>query len=402
MRKMSVVVILAAALVGTAAHADIFRFGYSRGEKYRILSTVHETVLVNGRFSHEAEILNKIAVEVTDTRDGSGAHTALFQTSERAWGSTAAYEWGEDYSSAFWRDARGAYAIDPSLFMPVVRDVPLFPEGDVPVGGTWVGEGSEVHDLRRSFGVEKPFHYPITVSYSYLRRETKNGVECAVIGISYTVFHKVTSPPRTTRTWPVRVVGRSEQTYWWDIAGRRPISDEESFDFLFTLASGDEVEYIGEARGELIEAAPLDRAKVVEEIAEELRRQGLEGTSVKQVPEGVTIVLEDVRFPPNSDQLLPREQEKLRRIAGMLAKHPERDILIAGHTARASGYTEQDYQDLSEKRARAVADFLLSLGARKPRQMTTRGMGARVPVGDNSTEEGMKKNRRVEITILEN
>jgi outer membrane protein OmpA-like peptidoglycan-associated protein len=85
-----------------------------------------------------------------------------------------------------------------------------------------------------------------------------------------------------------------------------------------------------------------------------------------------------------------------------LEKFPDRDIAIAGHTARASGYTEEDYQALSEKRANAVGDFLLALGARRPAQVTTRGMGARMPLGDNATEEGRRKNRRVEITILEN
>lgn len=408
---LSAAVVLAAALAAFAAHAvftatpagaEVFRFGYTKGEKYRILSTVHETVHVNGRFSHEAQILNKIAVEVKDTREGAGLHEALFQTSERAWGSTRSYAWGEDYTSSFWRDARGAYDIDPEYFMPVVRDVPLFPPGDVPLGGTWTARGSEMHDLRRSFGVEKAFGYPLEVSYHYLRREPRGGVDCAVIGISYSVFHKVAGKPRTTRTWPTLITGRSEQTYWWDIANRRPIYYEEDFDFIFSLASGDEVEYIGEAQGELVKAAPFDRAKVAEEIGGELARQGVEGASVKAVPEGVTITLEDVRFPPNSDELLPREQEKLRRIAGLLSRYPDRDILITGHTARAAGYTEADYQQLSELRARAVADFLLSLGARGAHQMTTKGMGARLPVGDNSSEEGMKKNRRVEITILEN
>jgi outer membrane protein OmpA-like peptidoglycan-associated protein len=402
MRKTLVLALMAAALAGAAAHADVFRFGYTKGEKYRILSTVHESVVVNGRFSHEADILNKIAVEVTDTRGEAGLHSALFQTSERAYGSLSTYAWSEDYASAFWRDGRGAYNIAPSFFMPVVRDVPLFPEGDIHVGDTWVGQGHEAHDLRRSFGVEQPFRYPITVSYAYLRDETRDGIACAVFGISYTVFHKVAAAPRTTNTYPVRIVGRSEQTYWWDIANRRPLYDEEEFDFIFTLASGDEVEYRGEARGELIESAPLDRQKVAEEIGGEIRRQGLEEVTVKADPQGVTITMENVSFPPNSDELMPREQEKLRRIAQILGKYPDRDILITGHTARARGYTEQDYQTLSEQRAGAAGDFLLSLSARKPEQMTMRGMGARAPIGDNATEEGMRKNRRVEITILEN
>jgi outer membrane protein OmpA-like peptidoglycan-associated protein len=116
----------------------------------------------------------------------------------------------------------------------------------------------------------------------------------------------------------------------------------------------------------------------------------------------VTITIENVQFPPNSDTLLAAEQEKLKRIAEILKKFSDRDISVTGHAARAPGYTEQQYQALSEQRARAVADYLLSLGARSPEQMVSRGMGARVPLGDNSTEEGMRKNRRVEITILEN
>ena len=100
--------------------------------------------------------------------------------------------------------------------------------------------------------------------------------------------------------------------------------------------------------------------------------------------------------------LLAAEQEKLKRIPEILKKIPNRDIAVTGHAARAAGYTEKDYQSLSEKRARTVADYLLSLGVRRPEQMSFRGMGARVPIGDNSTEEERMINRRVEITILEN
>jgi hypothetical protein len=50
------------------------------------------------------------------------------------------------------------------------------------------------------------------------------------------------------------------------------IEDTETFDFLFTLATGDEVEYIGEASGELIEAKPLDRTQAAADHYRDLLR----------------------------------------------------------------------------------------------------------------------------------
>lgn len=393
-------VVLCAA--GTGLWADVFRFGYTRGEKYRIVSQVHESVLVNGKLDHDADILDRIAVAVTETKDDAGYHVVDFQTSERAIGSRNTYEWSEEYASEFWRDGRGAYTIDPSYFMPVVRNVPLFPVGDVSVGGTWVAKGTESHDFRTNFGMEGPFQFPITASYTYLADEQRNGIACAVFGIDYEIFHPVTPPPGTTRMFPTRVAGASRQKYWWDRAGRRPVYYEETFDFIFTFTTGDEVEFKGDASGELVLAAPLDRAQVAGDIRRQLDAQKVPGVSVQPSDQGVTITLENVNFPPNSDQLLPAEQDKLRRVAEILKKYPGRDISVAGFTARAPGYTEEDYQRLSEQRARAAAQFLLSQGARRADQVTARGFGARSPVGDNSTEEGRRKNRRVEITILEN
>jgi outer membrane protein OmpA-like peptidoglycan-associated protein len=285
----------------------------------------------------------------------------------------------------------------------MVRDVPLFPDRDLEPGDTWSATGSEVHDFRANFGIEQPFRFPITVSYAYLGRETRDSVPCAVFAIDYEIFRTVTVPaPSNATMYPTRVAGSSHQKFWWDLANSRPLYDEESFDFLYTFNTGDEVEYVGDSQGHLLDAQPLDRGKVAQDIRRLLDAQNLQDVSVKPTDRGVTITLENVNFPPNSDTLLPAEQDKLRRIATILGSYPDRDIAVTGFTARAPGYTEDDYQALSEQRARAAARFLLSIGARTAEHMTVRGMGASSPVGDNSVEEGRKKNRRVEITILEN
>ena len=400
--RVSLLCLALAVLVSPALPADVFRFAYSKGEKYRIVSQVHESVYVNGKFSHESDILDKIAVEVTDTRADAGQNDVTFQTSERAWGSSDTYQWSEEYQSTFWRDGRGAYTIDPSAFMPMIRDVPLFPDGDVQPGQSWVAKGSEVHDFRANFGIPKPFQFPITVSYTYIGRETRDGIPCAVIAIDYEIFHAVPPATGTSGMYPTRVAGSSHQKYWWDIAGRRPLEDEESFDFIYTFNTGDEVEYTGTSEGRLVAAQPLDRAQVSGEIQKQIDTQHIPGVTVQPTDEGVTITLQNVNFPPNSDTLLPAEQDKLRRIGEILKKYPERDIAVTGYTARAPGYTEDDYQKLSTQRARAAATYLLSIGARLPEQVTARGRGASSPIGDNSTEAGRSLNRRVEITILEN
>ena len=389
-------------LLHQALSADVFRFAYTKGEKYRIVSQVHESVYVNRKFDHESDILDRIAVAVTDTRVNAGNHSAVFQTSERASGSQETYQWSEQYDSTFWRDDRGAYTVDDSQFMPMVRDVPLFPEGDVQQGQSWTARGSEVHDFRANFGIDAPFRFPITVSYTYVGRETRDGVPCAVFSIEYEIFHAVPPAAGASRMYPTRVAGSSRQKFWWDIAGRRPFADQESFDFLYTFNTGDEVEYTGQSDGRLVAAQPLDRGQVTGEIKKEIDNQHIPGVTVKPTDEGVTITLENVNFPPNSDNLLPAEQDKLRRIGDILRKYPDRDIAITGYTARAAGYTEDDYQKLSEQRGRAAANFLLSIGARRPDQVTARGLGASSPLGDNATEEGRRLNRRVEITILEN
>ena len=57
---------------------------------------------------------------------------------------------------------------------------------------------------------------------------------------------------------------------------------------------------------------------------------------------------------------------------------------------------------LSAERAAIVAGYIVSQNARSPDRVVVRGYGAERPLADNNTEEGRRKNRRVEITLLEN
>ena len=401
MRKGIILVLMLILPLGSLA-AETLRFKYVKDEKYRLITEVNEEVYVNGVRSHQANILNKVAVDTLAVRNKTGLLSATFLTSERSYGVQTSFSLTEEYESLFWRDEVGRYDIGEAYFMPVVRHVPTFPHEEVTPGSSWSAPGEEAHDLRRSFAIDRPVRFPMTVHYTYIGSEMREGKTLEVISIRYEVQHKTAGLISRRAQVPVLIEGRSEQTYYLDNQMGKPHSYSEEFDFVFYLSDGQTVEYIGTAEGLFLESAELDREQVAEDIAKQLEERGVEDTTVVAEEEGVTLNLQNIQFEANSAALRESERAKLRQIGEILGEYPDRDILITGHTARVPGYTEDDHQRLSEQRALAVADYLLSLGSLRAIQVTTRGMGHREPLSDNDTEQGRRQNRRVEITILEN
>jgi OOP family OmpA-OmpF porin len=107
--------------------------------------------------------------------------------------------------------------------------------------------------------------------------------------------------------------------------------------------------------------------------------------------------LEGVGFATNSDELTPASRDILDGTAAELARYPEMKVEIAGHTS-STGPDEYNL-DLSQRRAQAVADYLISKGL-NPARFTVKGYGESEPVADNGTREGRAQNRRVELRIL--
>ena len=400
MKRALIVTVLVFVAASTAyAEAQRLEYRYRDGERYRILSTVEQEVRINGRLSHNARILNRIAITVAETDGDSGRIEAWFQTSEEAHRGGQVFSWGEEYFSRFTRDAQGYYDIEPHYFMPVVRDVPVFPDRELEPGDAWSAEGSEVHDFRRGFGIPYAFHFPISVNYRYLGREERDGKMLDRIEIRYTVLHRP-NVSGTGRVYPHTITGFADQLLYWDNLAGRPHYYEEEYALVFALTDGRTFEFSGTAEARVVESDPLDREVMREEIERDLQERGVTDTYVESDELGVTIALENIQFAPDSDELLPSERRKLDSISEILLRYPERDILVSGHTALAG--TEAGRLQLSQRRAEVVGQYLLDLGARTPDQILTRGFGATRPVADNDTPEGRRRNRRVEITIMEN
>lgn len=387
-----------AAADAPAGEGIVLRHLFRPGERYRVLSRVDEDVYINRRYSHSAQIFNRIAFNVEERRDdGAGLLSGTFSTSVRYAGG-ASYVTDKLYESRYWQRPDGRYEIGPEYFMPVVRHVPSFPERPVRPGDTWTAPGEEKHDFRVGFGIEEPYVFPIEVRYEYKGDAGYKGRVVRLIKAAYTVFLRPVPPRGSANYYPLQIAGYSEQLLYWDAERGGLAAYEEDFRFVFDLSNGNSVEYRGEASAEIVEAQLMDRTKLAVEMQAAVAE--LKDVRVSSDERGVTISLENIQFMADSARFLPGEREKVERIAAILAKVPERDVLVAGHTALAG--TAAARASLSQERARAVAEILIALGVKAPEEITVIGYGGDRPVADNATEAGRARNRRVEITILEN
>ncbi len=115
-------------------------------------------------------------------------------------------------------------------------------------------------------------------------------------------------------------------------------------------------------------------------------------------PKRKPIVLNTVLFENNKAVLPPECFPELNKLVLRLRKGQIK-IEILGH-ADGKG-NEQENQVLSEERAKAVKDYLVSKNI-KPDQIYYKGLGSTKPIASNKTEEGRKLNRRVEFVIVLN
>jgi len=150
--------------------------------------------------------------------------------------------------------------------------------------------------------------------------------------------------------------------------------------------------------------ADADRARLAASQAErekqDLRRQLVDQFNkileTRDTARGLIVNMSDVLFDTGRYTLKPGAREKLAKISGIVLAHPGLKLEVEGHTDSVGG---DDYnQKLSEQRAAAVRDFLVSQGV-SSNLVTAKGFGKAQPVASNDTAAGRQRNRRVEMVV---
>ncbi len=111
---------------------------------------------------------------------------------------------------------------------------------------------------------------------------------------------------------------------------------------------------------------------------------------------------EKLLFKSGSTVVDPNGVRALKQLAVVLAKNPDIDIMIEGHTDDVpfrKGSTVKDNWDLSVLRATSIVRILLDGSGIEPTRLTVAGRGEFLPVDSGQTTEARRKNRRTEIIL---
>jgi|TARA_R110000782_G_scaffold259894_1_gene350851 outer membrane protein OmpA-like peptidoglycan-associated protein/Tol biopolymer transport system component len=119
---------------------------------------------------------------------------------------------------------------------------------------------------------------------------------------------------------------------------------------------------------------------------------------LSRIQAGKEVVLKNVFFETAKFDLKPTSKAELNKLVTFLNENPNLKIELGGHTDNVGN--KKDNQILSDNRAKAVKDYLVSNGIDANR-LLTKGYGDTSPIADNDTEEGRAENRRTAFKVVE-
>jgi outer membrane protein OmpA-like peptidoglycan-associated protein len=150
-----------------------------------------------------------------------------------------------------------------------------------------------------------------------------------------------------------------------------------------------------------LQAQQADQARMQAVQQSEQQRQRLltqlnQVLQTRDTARGLIVNMSDVLFDLNKATLRPGAKLRLAKVAGIILAYPDLRLEIDGFTDNTG--TPQYNQALSEKRAAAVQDFLVSQGVTSG-SVNIKGFGQQNPVATNATAAGRQMNRRVELVV---
>jgi OmpA-OmpF porin, OOP family len=118
---------------------------------------------------------------------------------------------------------------------------------------------------------------------------------------------------------------------------------------------------------------------------------------LEKATSGSMVILNNIFFDVDKYELKSKSIPELEKIIRFMKENAQVSVEISGHTDNSgqSAYNQQ----LSERRAQSVYNYLIEKGIAKNR-LLTKGYGSDKPIASNENETGKQRNRRIEFRII--
>lgn len=398
MKKIIILILFLTACLNTYA-GELFQFNYKLGQRFHVEGYVDEDIYKNDILVKSVKLKNVGDLYVTKILGNKAFHEGTFRhyTAE---GISGEFVKREEYPTKFFRDNHGNYEIEDIYFMPVVRGVPTFPDTPLEVGDQWSSRAYEAHDFRELYDISKPVILPAAVSYQYLGNTEIDGEKIAKISINYVINYTLQYQYGTNFEIPLpyRIIGYFNQVYLWNLDRGLPHSYKENFDYVFIMSNGETIEYSGKSSAVLTVTEDTGKDQLIIKNIMNKLQENIPSVEVTSTDQGIVINIGEILFRFDSDELIEGAEADLSNIVEVLKDFPNRKIRVVGHTDSAG---PEDYNlSLSLRRAKRTFYELKKIYPGLSGRTTYLGMGESKPIANNETEAGRRKNRRVEIIIL--
>ncbi|WP_205503950.1 OmpA family protein [Rufibacter psychrotolerans] len=168
-------------------------------------------------------------------------------------------------------------------------------------------------------------------------------------------------------------------------------SNSQTGKYLLSLPAGKNYGVAIKKEGNLLHSENFDLT------AAHAFRKVQKDIQLKAVATGSAVALRNIFFEPEQAKIKPESMPELNQLVEFLKDERSQKVEISGFTDN-KGEAAQNLK-LSESRAKAVVEYLISKGVNAKR-LQAKGFGADQPVASNDTEEGRTQNQRIEVKLL--
>jgi len=365
-----------------------FEWNFQLNRTFSVDKYTLQTIIKNGEIVYKKMIRDYVVFKPVEKVNGFYHLIGKYFSYSKNLLENSLFHLENEYDLDFRMNKQGEYKVLQSFVQPSIRNIPYFPDRKLTPGDTWTNVGYEILEFQPRIKL------PVHVEYLFAGYEKINGENLAKISFSYLWNHKI---DHKNPELPYRFLGHSFSLLWYNTNTKQPVFTKNIYDLSMIYYNGTMIEYRGDLKGYYnLKRNDKEQEKTKNAIFNNLKKSDND-LEVRKEDENIIVTLGEIYFEFDKSTLTDDAKNKLKKLGKVLKKYHNYRILIKGHTDNIG---DREYNKvLSEKRAFAVLNFLVRNNFIDRNIASYKGMGEEEPLYSNSTPEGRKKNRRVEIII---